>query len=361
MTKSTSIKQVNSELIIKRLTGLWAFSEAAIGGILHAFRFPFKGIFIAGAAVIFISLIGYYSKNRGTILKSTFIVLVVKIIVSPHASVTAFGAVLFQGLLGELIFTPNKFKRYLPIIFGMLVLTISAIQKFIILTLIFGNRFWTSIDELAKSIYLKFLSSTAEADVPSMSLIITYTFIHLVAGFFAGWYALKIPVSINENIMNDEKYLPLAEDPYKFMMSKKKKLWWKKPKKIILLIFISGLLVSTYYFSETTNILYSDILFIVVRAIIFLLIWFFFLSPLIRKGLQLLIKKKQSEYLEEVEEVLNIFPALKIIFTSSYNEAKSYRGLRKIKFIIKRTFLLALTSNYLQEINIDSTNHSEQK
>ena len=60
-----------------RITALWGFSEATLGGILHAFKIPFTGLFVGSAAVIFISLIAHFTNEtsnefakRGTILKS---------------------------------------------------------------------------------------------------------------------------------------------------------------------------------------------------------------------------------------------------------------------------------------------------
>jgi len=52
------------QLSFFRITALWAFSESAFGGILHAFKIPFRGLFIASAAVLFISLIALFSKNN---------------------------------------------------------------------------------------------------------------------------------------------------------------------------------------------------------------------------------------------------------------------------------------------------------
>jgi hypothetical protein len=49
--------------MVQRLTALWALSEAAFGGVLHAFQVPFTGLFINASAIIFITLIAYYSKN----------------------------------------------------------------------------------------------------------------------------------------------------------------------------------------------------------------------------------------------------------------------------------------------------------
>ncbi|MCK5088079.1 MAG: hypothetical protein KAQ90_11190, partial [Melioribacteraceae bacterium] len=68
---------------VNRLTALWAFSEAALGGILHALKIPLTGLFVGGAAVIFISLIAYYSEKKHAILRATLLVVIVKFVVAP--------------------------------------------------------------------------------------------------------------------------------------------------------------------------------------------------------------------------------------------------------------------------------------
>lgn len=56
-------------LSVIRITALWAFSESAFGGILHALTIPLRGLFIASAAVLFISLIALFGKVAKKFLK----------------------------------------------------------------------------------------------------------------------------------------------------------------------------------------------------------------------------------------------------------------------------------------------------
>ena len=165
MNSETAISQnrINNSLIIWRITALWGFSEAALGGILHAFKIPFTGLFVGSAAVIFISLIAHFSKDdsnsvnkKGTILKATFTVLLIKGFVSPYTPFTAYFAVLLQGFIGELIFSSSKHFKLSTILLGILTLVTSALQKIIILAIVFGNSLWESIDDFAKFILNQF-------------------------------------------------------------------------------------------------------------------------------------------------------------------------------------------------------------
>ena len=95
---------------IEKLTALWALGESALGGILHALRFPLRGMIISSVAIIIISMIARFSNKRGQILKSTVLVILIKGVISPHTPLTAYLAVFLQGSLGELFFFTKKFK-----------------------------------------------------------------------------------------------------------------------------------------------------------------------------------------------------------------------------------------------------------
>ena len=101
-----------------RITALWAFSESAFGGILHALAIPFRGLFISSAAVLFISLIALFSKSSKEILKATLIVILIKALVSPHSPLAAYFAVSLQGVLGYLLFSSKNFTDFLHYCWG---------------------------------------------------------------------------------------------------------------------------------------------------------------------------------------------------------------------------------------------------
>src|SRR4030065_271608 len=135
-----------SSHILQRTIALWAFSESACGGSLHALTISLRGLFISSAAVLFISLIALFSKSSKEILKATLIVILIKALVSPHSPLTAYLAVSLQGVLGFLFFSTKKFYRLSALLLGLLVLLFSGIQKIVVLTILFGNMLWESFD-----------------------------------------------------------------------------------------------------------------------------------------------------------------------------------------------------------------------
>src|SRR5678816_3467868 len=94
-----------SNLAIQRLTALWAFSESALGGVLHALQVPFTGLIVGGFAIIILTLIAWFAQgDLKKIFTSLLIVLIIKATVSPYTPLPAYIAVSFQGLMAFLLF-----------------------------------------------------------------------------------------------------------------------------------------------------------------------------------------------------------------------------------------------------------------
>jgi hypothetical protein len=116
---------------IIKITAAWAFSEAALGGLLHALHIPFTGLMVGGAASIFISLIAYFSQKPEEIIRSTIIVIVIKGIISPHTPLIAYFSVMGQGIVGYLIFKMISNHRFAALLFSTLTITFFGFQKLI--------------------------------------------------------------------------------------------------------------------------------------------------------------------------------------------------------------------------------------
>ena len=84
-----------------RVTSLWAFTEAFMGGILHGLNIPFAGLALAFVASVCITLIALGNKEKGEILRAALLVIAVKFILSPHTPPMAYLAVAIQGAAGS--------------------------------------------------------------------------------------------------------------------------------------------------------------------------------------------------------------------------------------------------------------------
>lgn len=334
-------------LSVLRLTALWAFSESAFGGILHALSIPLRGIFINAAAVLFISLIALVSKSSKEILKSTLIVILIKALVSPHSPLTAYFAVSIQGLVGYLLFLNKNFFRTSALLLGMITLFFSGIQKIIVLTVLFGNNLWKSINIFIKQVANEFLDLGFHADIHyGFVLIGIYVLLHIIAGVIIGLYAGSLPKKLNDfseqiKFMNFDEVI--SEIPKKVKKGKKKS-WLMRPTGIIIISILLVVLIYSYFNPYTSDIAFVDILIMLVRSIVLTILWYTMLAPFVKKMFQKFIAGKKSFYSEDIDEILNLFPHFKKIVGFTWNESQRLKGLKRIKYFLSTSFYYLLLS-----------------
>jgi len=328
---------------IWKLTALWAFSEAALGGLLHAFKIPMRGIFVGGSAAIFISLIAYFSDRKGNVLKSTLLVILIKGIISPHTPLTAYFAVFLQGFLGELLFFRKRFFRLSALLMGMLTMLFSSIQKIFILTIVFGNTLWESIDQFASLVVNKFIAQDLVVDFRfSYILVGLYLGLHVLVGILVGLFAGKIPFWI-ENVIRDDKLELASFNNSKVELTKKKKgihkRWWQRPSGIIFISFVVTMVALSYLYPELGVNKAAEILFMALRALLIMIVWYSLLGPLALKYLRKFLKKKENLYASEISMIVDSFPHLRSLVSYSWKISSHEKGYRKIK-----SFLIYLVS-----------------
>lgn len=326
---------------------MWAFSESAFGGILHALTIPLRGIFINAAAVLFISLIALFSKSSKEILKSTLIVILIKALVSPHSPLTAYFAVSIQGLVGYLLFLNKDFFRTSALLLGIITLFFSGIQKIVVLTILFGNNLWKSINIFVKQVANEFLSLGFHPDIHYGFLLIgIYVFLHLIAGTIIGIYAGGLPKNLDEysdKIKEIDFGVSLSELPKKIKKGKKK-TWLMRPTGIIIISILLVLLIYSYFNPYKSDIASVDILIMLVRSIVLTIIWYALLAPFVKNMFQKFISGKKSFYSEDIDEILNLFPHFKRIVGYTWNESQRLKGLKRIKYFLSTSFYYLLLS-----------------
>ncbi|MBK8699689.1 MAG: hypothetical protein IPN29_09115 [Saprospiraceae bacterium] len=186
-----SLKPTN----INGLIALWALAECGIGGIMHAARLPFTGIFVGGVAIVCISLIAWYSQgNKNEIIRALSIVLAVKLIASPHSPWQAYVAVAFQGIIG--MFILNALSRFAErvMLFSILCMLEAALQKILLSLLIYGLAFWSALDKAAQSL-IQALHFDIQVSLVTFAFGF-YTLLHLGAGLLLGRWIPRIPAEL---------------------------------------------------------------------------------------------------------------------------------------------------------------------
>ncbi|MGD9900337.1 MAG: hypothetical protein AB7T22_14530 [Calditrichaceae bacterium] len=331
-----------------RITALWALSEAGLGGILHAFKIPFTGLIIGSSAVIFMTLLACFSDKKNTILRATLLVLIVKGFVSPHTPFTAYLAVGLQGLFGEFIFRWIKYPGIAAPLLGALALFQSGIQKIIILTVVFGNNLWNSIDLFTNYILGQLFISINYSFPMSISalFIVLYVGIHVAAGVSAGIWAPLFSAKIKNELKNKPALLNLPADADKTNNNpkkKKRKRPWHKFSNMMLLLIISSILILSYIFPVFEKNQGTAALLMAARSVLVMTVWYFILGPLMITKLRSYLNRKKMHYSPEIESIIGLFPLFRKIIRQSWTVSGNEKGIGRIDRFMTLLFLQILT------------------
>jgi hypothetical protein len=305
-----------------RLIALWVLAETFLGGLLHAFRIPLAGVFIACFSALFISLIYTTTGSSKKVIHATLIVLVFKMLLSPHAPLGAFLSVALQGVIGALILKliPSlKAGRMLVAVFAYLQ---SATMKLLSLTIIFGMDFWDALDEFMLSIveYFPFLATVLSAK----NLVLSYLGIYLVTGIIAGWMIGKVALTGRRSLATSKG------EPIPTAAKKKRKInfEWSLIVFLVVIYFIPFIPES---FREMS-----------LRAAVILTAWHLILGPLVKKALFAFLGNKKSGLLREINLIEGILPEMRNNLKVSWKAASGQKIFQRIPFFVKTWVQISL-------------------
>jgi hypothetical protein len=195
-TTQSASSPADSLALNLRLTALWALAEAGLGGLMHAFQIPLKGILVSGFAVMCISLLAWFNPTQryGTIVRAWAVVMAVKLAMAPHSPPTAYLAVTFQAFFSLFCF---RFIRHFPtacMVAAVGSLFESAMQRVLLVTVVFGMDIWQGQAQFSgQAIADKMILSMVQKSVP---LMVGYVVLHVLGGIAVGWLAGRLPADI---------------------------------------------------------------------------------------------------------------------------------------------------------------------
>lgn len=313
-----------------RLIALWAVCEGVLGGIIHGFQIPISGLFVGGAAVIIICMIGYFAPQKGAILQATLLVEIFKMMLSPQSPLPAYLAVAFQGVMGELFFFNKRFYKISCVLFAAIALFESAIQRIITMTLIYSNEFWKAMDAFINGI-------TGQTEVTKYSYYIAggYVLLHIVAGIAIGIFAAGIPAKLNKWKLEKQFVISSTESPKSEIKSKhKSKKIWKNSLLVIWVILLLLFLQSTLRIGEP--LLAADaILQILVRSFLILLTWYFLVSPVILYFLKKYLSRQKEKSQSTINEIVLLIPSTRLLIENSWKLSANKKGLGRFNRFIQ--------------------------
>ncbi len=320
------MQQIQEQKIYYRLVAIWVFCEAFLGGIIHGLKIPISGIVVGSCAVFCICMIAYYVPQKANIIKATIIVAIFKMMLSPYSPPTAYVAVFFQGFLGQFLIRKNKFA-FTCLLFAIICLLESALQRIFIMTVIYGNDFWLVLNNF----FNKLFQNSIHANYLKLVAII-YTSIHLLVGLVIGIQIGKMPIKIAAWQHND---VLLANSVISTNTEKKKKSHYPILLFTIWLFFISLLLLK-YINPSIVFVEESVVLKILIRSVIIILSWKLFLSPFLQKKLQQWLLHKKNMWSEDVEAIVQLLPWAKTNIMYSWKAVKNIFFFSKITYFFKQ-------------------------
>lgn len=297
---------------VQRLTALWALGESGLGGWMHALKLPFTGIFVGGFAVIIIALLAHYTRNNyRQMVQATLLVILVKFAVSPQSPPPAYLAVGFQGLAGALLYSLIRNYNIASVLFAVIAMLESALQKLIIMTLIYGRSLWEALDKMFKAITDDF--SLGERSF-SFWLIAAYAGLYALWGLVLGLWLCRLPHTIDRKAQLAAPQLAQLNKTETVMPATAGK---KRRSKLWTYILLLALLAGVFLVDDKTQ----KALYLVVRTLAILALFYTVINPLLKWWLNRRLEKASGKNRQAVQGVLELLPELRSFLSPAYKLA----------------------------------------
>nr|WP_321226932.1 hypothetical protein [uncultured Psychroserpens sp.] len=318
----------NNKSIIDKLTALWALNESGLGGFLHVFNTPFTGLVVGGISILLISLIAFYAENKWqAILKALLIVLIIKMAVSPYSPFGAYVAVSFQALFGAFLFSNFSWKGATLMVLGMVTFLESALQKLLILTIVYGTELWQAINIYGSWVQkkLNFISETSTTS----ALVTLYLVVYGICGILAGLF-IKSLIKIISNKKDNDFYI----EPDNMDSDKKPSKVSFKTKVIWVWLITVAVIVLAFTFFGGDLFGWKKGVYIMLRSFLILMLWYLVIGPLLLKLVRKYLNKKESQYKEDITNAMDLFPYFRQIISYTWKETKHLKGYTRFKYFM---------------------------
>ena len=327
----------NKVLINRRLTAMWSVSEAGLGGLLHAFKLPFTGILVAGFALLSVAMIAWHNAFKaGPIIRSWIIVSAVKFGLSPHSPFTAYVAVSFQAFFSYLCFRLIPSYQLACLVSCSVSIMESALQRILVLTILFGVGLWQAFDVFVDRTLSKFGLEPEFSG--SAWLIGSYLVIHLFAGLLIGWWAGRLPYLLKEmpedqlSALRDARASYSAKEEAAPVSNRKKRPLWRK---LLVPVVLTGIGALLWYFESKMYPLF-------LRGGLLWLLWLVLFQGFIQRWMLRLVGRLSEDYQQEVGEIRDAVPGLRSCARIAWNLSEGKKGWNRIREFSLGFFALGL-------------------
>lgn len=315
---------------ISRITTLWAITECGLGGFFHAIQSPFTGLLVGGLSVIYICLIVYHSASKvRDLAQALFFVLLVKFVVSPHSPPGAYLAVSMQCLFGMFFFTVIPHHKTAALFTAIASLVSSALQKVIILTIIFGMPLWEALDKFVKVVvgFMDFVT-LPESFSASLWLVSVFVGIYFIGGIMVGWMAGALPSLLMKRRSELAEITSSFQLTHVPVFSPTGKRSFMMP--LLVVAMMALVFVFDYMFISSETAVYQ-----LLRTMLVIGAWMLVFNPLMRFVLGRYFRGKQAAYENQVERVRESLPRMSAFARFAWKRSRTMQGRwRLLNFVV---------------------------
>ena len=309
-----------NKLLYYRLIALWILVESFLGGILHGFKIPVTGLLVGGSAMVCIIFIARYFPSKGSILKAMLVVASFKLMLSPQSPIAAYIAVFFQGLMGELLLR-NRWRLVSCLSFGLITMLESAIQRILVLVILYGSHFWEAVDVwLVKTLKQPGLSNF------SLMAATAYLTVHVLAGLGLGYLGWKLS-SDKSTLLKPEWQIPPFDPNYKATIpsgQSDKKHWIRAYRFLGFVLLI--LLLQVILIPDQAILPRGYVLELMYRFALMIAIWKLIMEPTLRLVVNMYLDLKKVLLKKTLEEIQLILPSMQWMVVQAWKKAESGFG-----------------------------------
>ena len=316
---------------VERLTALWALAEVALGGALHALRLPLTGLLVGGSAVVLLSLIAHAARAGGlsvrrSVLGATVVALVLKAAASPQSPVGAYVAVAFQGGLAALVL-PALGRRLGPLVLGVVALAESAVQKALVLLVLFGGGLVEAVDAVGAGAQ-KALGLSGGASLSAVALG-AYVGVHAVAGAAVGVLAGRLPGRVEALRQSGEVARLVAEAralAEARVVRAERRAWWQRPAVRRVAVVAAGLALYALLLGRGGGSAVAGVAASIARAAVVLAVWALAVAPVLLGLVRRALARRRSERAAEVARATALLPVLRALVPLAWRASAGRPG-----------------------------------
>jgi hypothetical protein len=253
---------------------------------------------------------------------------------SPHSSPTAYFAVCFQAICAYSIYRFVGIHLVSILLVCIISFIESASQHLLTLTIIGGLTFWNAVDLFIENISKQlFQLEIANAAIWLIGIYFSvYTFFAILSAFFIHslleqFKVLNFQARINASLKDYHNVMEVE--------AKNPKPYWLKA---LLYSSIVVFAVLTFIIFNKSEFRDNFLIYYFLRTVSIVLFWYFIVMPYSMMLVKRFLNKKLPVFQNEVDEIIHLFPKLRLIIYYSWSESSAYNGLRRIKHF----FTLAL-------------------